>query len=235
MKKLFALVLSLALLLSAVSALADDGKFSLASFEALDGFEIHKDEERGIAFITLSVSSQQEISYVHKYESDNYYSTINNDILVINYSGSSPTPVFRTWIYYFAMQQQDITSVTFILDGVSYHFTDVQYSEGPQKMEEGDTEEILLIKHGRNTADFTAAIMAEGIHYLNEYYGKDNKDVPLPQMTMILHGREDIVVEDLPRGFWTDCGFMGLMMQKEGILHYIGENDGSTCKTEGGK
>ena len=215
----------LALVMSCSAAFAESTEFTekpYADYPTL--FSIEYNEENNIAFIEVDADIS-EYAFTHKYESEYHYSSIYNDILVINYSSTDRFPVLRTWINYTADKPQHFTSVTFILEGKSYTFTDISSEDRNRELENGYLEQ-LLIKYGMNNVDFFREVVSTSVAYLTS----DDDTKQLPVMKMILHGDEDIeaVVPDM---FWTDMGMLTLpFFNNDGAwLSYIFDNDGTPC------
>lgn len=217
MKKVFCMLLVLAVFLGSCSAaFADGDEYTVkpyADYESL--FTVDVNTEKDVAFVETTLEAK-DCAFTHKYESSTTYSAIYNDILVLDYSKSSRYPLLRTWIIYAADKAQNIKSVTFELEGQSFTFTDISNEDRVEKSEKGYTEK-LLIKHGKNNSDFWVKIMAAAISSLST---DEDKKTEAPKMKMILHGDEDIEA-DVPDKFWFDFGLLA--------LPYI-SNDGAWIK-----
>lgn len=128
-KRLVALALSLALVLTIVSpAVADDG-FDMSAIRGNDYLEISVDKEEGVAFVTTKMSVAGR-SFTHEYESETRYSYFESDILVLDYYSDNPKGILRTWITYSADEFLYITSVSFLLMEKNISFLTSQIANG---------------------------------------------------------------------------------------------------------
>ena len=231
MKRIISLALCLSILCTAVSAFAlPTFEMSLYS-ENSELYNVDVDSERGVAFIETS-EKNSNVAFTHKYESDFYYSTIRNDILVIDYYKSSRYPVVRTWIDYRADKALNIYAVSFVYDGKTYTFSDVADKDRVVQLENGVSEQ-LLIKYGSNNSDFFVDIAMAVVEYGFARFGDDgDSEAKQPEMKMILHGTEDVVVDELPTGFWNDLFVIVMSMMKDDYLQFIRDNEGTPCKVK---
>lgn len=228
MKKVISFILFVTLMFTTVPV------FALPTFEMsfyssnANIYSVDVDSDSGVAFIETK-SSNSELAFTHKYESNFYYSTIRSDILVIDYFKSNRYPVFRTWIDYRADKALNIYAVSFVIDGKTYTFSDVADRDRIEKLDNGVSEK-LLIKYGSANSDFFASVAADSLSYaFSRYGGEGDSEVETPQMKMILHGTEDVEV-DIPANFWVDFSLLALSMTENDYLGYIGDNDGTPCK-----
>lgn len=200
MKKLYALVALLLCVCLAGTACADIIDLSYVEDSPLLTLDVESHGDMDVAFIesTLSVSAR---SFVHKYESETKYSHTFFDILITDYRDSSQEDsAHRLWIYYHADNgYQNIDSVTFNVAGTRYTFTGVS-SPSRCEYEDGVYEERLLIKFSVSNMSFLSAL---------EQLIPTDGSMPDADITMTLHGKEDITVE-LGSGFMLD--FMGLRL-----------------------
>ena len=230
LKKSFACFLALCILLTcAAVSYADDSDFDIEKYSKYEKlFDIDIDTDSDVAFIETN-TAVSKLAFQHKYESEYSYSYIQSDIIVIDYSRSSRFPVIRTWITYNADKAQNIDSVTFKYDGKTYTFTGIGDKERVTKEENGYRER-LLIRYGTDNADFFIAVSVGSVGYLQKI-NQNDANAKAPEMTMILHGDEDIEAT-VPADFWTDFGLLVLpfMSNDYAWVHYIGENDGTPCK-----
>ena len=231
MKRGLALILFAAMLVSCCAAFAEEEAavtpFNLNTFESnTDYFTVEVDAENDRAFVETKYDAES-LAYTHKYESDHYFSFVTNDILVLNYSDENGRePIFRTWIYYAADALQNITSVTFEIDGKSYTFTDISDPARNEQKENGYVEK-LVIKYGFDNWDFFAAVAASAVSFMLSE--EENKTAP--ELKMILHGDEDIEAM-VPENFWGDFAFlMAPFLADDGAwLQHLLQNDGTPCE-----
>lgn len=184
MKKCIALILVLLLCsLSMGTALADKLDFSYVQANP-EAYDLDMDDEDDLCFITTTLSSRDR-HYSHDLESDHYWSTTQFDVICLNLDSSSPYPVWRLWVSYSSeIRYINLHSVTFILHGRSYTFTDVSDPEWVRQ-KEGTYMEEILIKFGTDSAAFIAEL---------KKYAKELTDIADFSCTMILHGDEDLTV-----------------------------------------
>ena len=189
-------------------------------------FYVEADQAAGCTFIGTQLPTEQ-CAFTHIYESQNLYSLIQSDILVIDLS-DGPFPVLRTWIYFASDNPHNIQSVTFLFEDKKYTFTDIADSERNEITEKGSTER-LLIQYGRDNSDFLSDILVGSLAYLLS----EDENAAAPEMKMILHGDEDIEAV-IPDAFWQDFALLVLPYTNNDYawLSYIGLNDGTPCTIE---
>ena len=223
MKKLVALLISVALLCGSVSALAD-GTFEMDAYTSPNVFTVEVDSDNDIAFIDTQMGNDV-LSFSHKYEND-YYSVMRNDILVINQSSASRYPVLRTWITYRGTKALNFSSISFIIDDKEYVLTDVA-SADRNSQEDNNFEEILLIKYGYQNWDLFAALAATALSYYGDWV--EDKETAVPDIKVILHGTEDIEV-NASGNFLLDLGVFVLSMYSADTLGMLVEIEGTPCQ-----
>lgn len=222
MKKLLALVLALVLSCCALSAAFADVDLTTVR-ENSNLFTLDVSDDGTAAFIEsqLTVATR---SFVHKYESDNRYSSTQWDVLLVNYDTPDVYPVFRLWVNYCADEYLNLKSVSFIFDGKEYLFTGVSEDAEWHRKDEKGVIEQALIKFGTSNLAFPAALE-------NIFSGVDDIQAAAQsaKCTMILHGDEDIEVE-LGEGFFMD--FLGVKLAYTGIngLDYADKAIASTME-----
>lgn len=150
----------------------------------------------GTAVFVETVLTAKDRHFTHKYESDYYWSSTQFDVLGVNYGTNDAYPVWRVWIVFANDKSfKNIDSVTFVIEGKRYTFTDISDPDWLTKNETSYLEE-MLIKFGLDNLDFVV--------HLEQYCNKLD-DVDDFQGTLILHTRsgEDITVS-LGGGFALD-------------------------------
>ncbi|MBR4501765.1 MAG: hypothetical protein IKP22_07735 [Clostridia bacterium] len=214
MKKYFAFILTLALLFSCASSLADGYDMSYIS-ENSKVFTVDVDEFSGIAFVE-SVLTAQDLSFVHRHESDYRYSSTRFDILVINHDQSDAYPIPRLWITYCADEFINCDSVTFTLDGKDYTFTGISSPDWCYKDEKGATEKVL-IKFGSENLPFLAEL--EKLSDLYPTYDDLMDEVSGPKVRLVLHGSNEDVNATLGSGFMLDFALLieGAYLNTDGL------------------
>lgn len=227
MKKLFAAILALIMILSLASALADP-VFDMATYSEYDSlFDIQEDPESHNAFVMTKMETES-LAYTHKYESDSLYSFIQSDIIVLDYDSAEAFPILRTWIYYCADEPLGIESVSFVVDGITYTLTDVTDGDGGFVDERGSCEELLII-YGTDNWEFFTAMMANSISYASMSQNETDTVDP-PDMKMILHGKEDVEV-DVPANCLFDYGLLAMpFLSSDDWLQFVLEMDGNPCE-----
>ena len=224
-KEIIALLMSMLMLFSAVSALADGEAFTVDPYKNYDTlFKIDVDTDAGCAFVETQESAEN-LAFHHSYDVDGAISIIYSDILVLDYYKSSRTPIFRTWICYAGDTPHYFQSVTFEFEGKKYTFSDIGDPEWVEKKDYGYSEK-LLIRYGKNNTEFFAAVLAAGLTYVAD----KSEDKKAPTMKMTLHGLKDIETE-VPESFWLDFALLGVpFMGNDGAwMKYIVQNGGDAC------
>lgn len=214
MRKLVALLLMVSLLLTASAALALDLSYVE---ENPDLFTIEPNEESAVAFIESTLTASQR-EFHHQNDSEYYRSVTQFDILVLEYGTDNAYPVWRLWISYVEDEKfQNFDSITFVVDGASYTFTEVS---SPDWVEETTTScfEDMMIKIGVGNLSFAAAL---------ETYCNNLETMEDFTATMILHGEEDITVE-LGEGFASDFLWTKAAYTKMGGFNTVGGVVGTT-------
>ncbi len=191
MKKMMAALSALVLMMSVLAgALAAEG-FDMSEVESnTKYYTVDVDRDSDVAFIESTLTREQ-LSFVHKYESEYRYSSTHFDVLAIDYRDDSKRyPVPRLWVTWCAGDYQNIESVTFEIEGREFTFSDCWDREWRTKDEKGVVEE-LLIKMGTENADFMMALNS---------YAKNNQEAIIRdpsslKIPITLHGNEDIRAE----------------------------------------
>ncbi|MBR5344872.1 MAG: hypothetical protein IK127_03525 [Clostridia bacterium] len=177
MKRIAALLLTLCLLLTAASALADVDLSYLEQYP--DIFDVTQGEV--LTFICDSMTAE-DLSFVHAHESDYRYSYMYFELWIEN-GYDVIYPVLN--IVYNADELLNITAVSFDLEGVRYTFS-VDLDE-PDRDEKGITEDPLIF-FGIENVEFLSALEdivddCDTAEEMEEY-----------RITAILHGDEDLTV-----------------------------------------
>ena len=183
MKKLVALiaVLMLAMTVSTAFAATLDLSYPL---NKPDVYTVEPSEDGSVVFIE-TVLTASDRHFTHKYESDYYWSSTQFDVLGLGYGEDYGYPVWRVWVIFANdIGYQNINSVTFVVQGTSYTFTDISDPDWQNKLNNSYLEECL-IKFGMDNLEFVVAL---------EQYVNSLEDVDDFTATLILHGDEDIEV-----------------------------------------
>lgn len=197
MKKILSIVL---FLLLALPASAGYDTSMVESYDYLYDFDVQDD----VAFIDGSTFLKaKDLAFEHAYESDDYYSYVRNDLVLVNYPSEDQYPVWRTWIYLNGKKDIRVDSATFAFGGKTYTFTGLLEEDSITQTDKGETRQVLRIKHSFENMDFIAD--------LETYYDEltagadsayqavmDNADIRLT-----LHGTEELSVR-LPSEFLLD-------------------------------
>lgn len=191
--------------------------------EASNVYTIDVSSDGEAAFIESRLSTQDR-SFVHKYESENLYSSTQFDILIVDYLKTSAYPVMRLWITYSADDAfMNITSASFIIGNKKYTFSGIADSDWYQQDDRGYIEQVL-IKFGIDNLEFLVA--------LEDMFNDSDSVVETAKNStckMILHGRENIEV-DLGSSFFLDFLAIKMAMVNIGGLDYMDKALSSTMK-----
>lgn len=201
MKKFLALLAACMLLvLTTSSAFATTVDLSYVESNT-DVFEVDPSSDGTAKFIETVLTSEER-HFTHKYESDYYWSSTQFDVLVLGLDGDDQYPVWRCWIVFADDQRfRNIDSATFVLNGVSYTFSDIGDPEIWHSTRENDDGTItyleeMLIKFGMNNVEFPAA--------LEEYRRSLPEDFSGFECTLILHAADEDITISLGQGFIWD-------------------------------
>lgn len=228
MKKIISVLLAAVMILSICSTAFAKTGFDMSYFEEGDTFTIEIDDDGDTAFIYYDVSAAIR-SFVHKYESNEYYSTFDTDIIIVDYDKKSDRyPVLRTWIDYRADEYMNFESVSFIIDGKEYLFSDISLDDSCEELEVGIRED-LLVKYGDYSEDFVNVLFEKSYELLSQASEED--ELNFPEMKMILHGKEDIEA-DVSEGFWYQMSLTLIGLDNSGQLDRIFDVDGCPCSVK---
>ena len=185
MRKIFCMLLVCFLLFGTVPMAAADDPFDLTYvYSRSDDYDVSTDTEEDVTFVTSNMTVK-ELAFSHADESDSFYSYVWHDMLVIDSSQRTRYPVFRMWISVATeMDYKYISSVTFIVDGQEFTFSDIDDNDW-FSMNKGDYVQKLLIKFGESNIDFLIAVERFCNKVAQDDYAGDYS------VRMILHGRRD--------------------------------------------
>lgn len=193
-------------------------------------FTVTVNEEEDVAFIDTTTESR-DMAFTHRFESDSYYSLINPDIIVLNYSRPADRfPVFRVWIRYRGKEQMNFRSAEFILpDGRTFTVWDIASPDRVYTKDDGSFAEDLLIRFGKNNLPLFRELYNESLAYAANLYGDSgDSSAPPPAIRLVLHGDEDVEAE-LPSSFWADLGIYCVTLPDGPDTSYILKNEGEPC------
>lgn len=189
-KRLMGLVLCLLLLAATSTALATTTVELSPARGNPDLYEITAEAESDIAYIRTT-RSIKECAFSHEKESSRYYSYFKPDILVRDYDTDHPYGLFRTWIIYTADEFLHIHSVTFVLGGNDYTFSDVSRPawSGVLADDDGNAngvhEELLIVyDSSESCVSFVNALFDWAKPLLIKQ--------PIPDIPIIFHGDTDV-------------------------------------------
>lgn len=212
------------------SALGNNG-FTMSTFtEYPKIFTITERKEDDLVFIDTTTESRDE-AFVHRYESDSYYSLIYPDIIVLNYSDTSGQfPVLRVWICYRGTKEMNFRSAEFILPGGdTFTVSDISEPDRVYLKDDGSYAEDLLVRFGTNNFPLFKELATAAIRYANDQYGDDgDRSAPPPAIRLVLHGNEDLEV-NLPSVFWADLGLFCVTLPEDLDTSFITRNEGNPC------
>ncbi|MBQ3667676.1 MAG: hypothetical protein II920_00470 [Clostridia bacterium] len=227
MKRFVSALIVLALMLSACAL--GEGGFDFTPFTSMgDFFVIYMDEENYGASVDINFSPEMT-AFTHKYESDYYYSTMVASLFIDEYSSPAAKPELVTVITYFADEPLNISSVSFIIGGREYVFTDETDEGDPPHIREVEhgTRQLMVIEHGANNIELTQTIMTQGLLYCYAL-ADETSDAPLPELKIVLHGTEDVEFVP-PESYWMSLG----MFYRLGIMYDFAEDllgaEGDEC------
>lgn len=159
-------------------------EFDLTQFEFEGEFEglFLVTHEEDAVFIDADLPVKER-SFSHKYDSQNYYSAVNTDLIVINPKESDEYVVPRIWIYYRTEEEQlNVKTVEFVIGKEIYAYspdkTDIS------ELKHGTVEESILIKLGRSS-----------LGTMNAWYQAFERDEPI---MVRLIGEKDRVEFEFP-------------------------------------
>ena len=184
MKKIIAFFVSVMLLLAlAAPALAATPDLTFVKANP-DVFSLTTSEDGEDLYVS-TVLTAKNLHFVHKYESNYYWSFTRFEIAVPDYQTDEAAPLWQLWITYSNdLKIMEIDSVTFIVNGRSFTFSGISDPRLQTQKENGFIEEMMIC-FGSEGLDFLLA--------MEEYCGTLN-DANDFRCTMILHGSEDITV-----------------------------------------
>ena len=230
MKKQFCSVLCLMLaLVLAAPALADGFDLSLMR-ENSSLYEIDVNTDSGVAFVSSTFTPSQ-LSFEHKYDSSAYYSSLYNDLIVLDYFGTDSYPVWRIWVEYYGTQHIYATQVSFSFNGKKYTFSGVADSDRVTTAENGDAHETLLIKLGTDNMEFVVDMLAYWDILTADAVDGDITTAVLDNcsMTMTLSGTENITVE-VPPIFMLDFYLATTAFMQGDVSNFSKVTDPTTLK-----
>ena len=153
----------------------------------------------GTALFIESTLTAKDRHFIHTYESDYYWSSTQFDILCLGMNTSDQYPLMRMWIVFANDKSfKKVDSVTIILDGTSYTFTDIDDPENWHERAEQSYIERMLIKFGADNVDFLAAM--EKIADRTT----DTDTLHAFSCTMILHAENEDITVTLGYNFLLD-------------------------------
>ena len=221
MKKVLALLLSLALTVSCTAALAETETeaakpLDLSTFEKnSEVFSLAASEDGSSAMVVVNQTAEHR-AFSTPYDHPEYYSVIFPALIVLNYPDeANRIPVLEIYISYRGTKALNISSVSFIGGVMSrrdHRFT----PEVSRSAEDGTAGEEMLIALGRTAADsgLLLDLIMDGYGYTNLNYAKgEDSQGKLPDWTVILHGDEDVEIS-LPKSFWTELGLMTVALNE---------------------
>lgn len=163
----------------------------------------------GSAYFVETVLTAKDRHFTHKYESDYYWSSTQFDVLVLGIDSNDQYPVWRCWVIYANDTSfKKIDSVTFVLGGKRYTFTDIDDPENWYTQNETSYLEEMLIKFGMDNLEFVVAL---------EEYCNSLESVDDFQCTLILHAANEDITVTLGSGFALD-----FMLTKKAYLEMDG-------------
>ena len=233
MKRIIALVL--ALVFSIGCAAADNKSFNAGFFTDNDSyFEFTVPEDGNSAFIEVKGMSAGNRAFVTPYDSETYYSTVYPELMITDYTAEeAQNAAFRIWIRYRGTKHLNISTVSFILDGIEYRFLDVTKPDWTATKEDGTAAEDAMIMLGRDisNATFFAGLLAKAVEYMEAKV--TDPETSLPEAALILHGEEDVETV-LPRAFWEEMAVFALSLDEINGFQFLTRSyTGTPCEILG--
>ena len=233
MKKIVALVL--ALVFSIGCAAADNKSFDAGFFaDNASLFSVTVPEGEDSAFIEIRDMSAGSRAFVTPYDSETYYSTVYPELMITDYMAEdAQNAAFRIWIRYRGTKHLNISTVSFLLDGIEYRFLDVTTPDWTATKEDGTAAEDAMIMLGRDisNATFFAGLLAKAMEYMEAKVM--NQETSLPEAALILHGDEDVETA-LPSAFWEEMAVFALSLDEINGFQFLTRNyTGTPCEIHG--
>lgn len=188
MKKFFALMMALVLMMSICPAFAAGLDMSYVDKHA-DVYSVYiPEDEPTKAFIDTSNGfGVDELAFEHKYEHPNRYSYISTDIIVFDYGTDDAEAYLRTWICYEGTEPIYATSCTFVVDGVKYTLSDLSDPDD-MGVDDGGVYQDMCILYDTKNMDVLSALYSF-VQTRIEQEDYDSIEIPV-----ILHGTEDLEI-----------------------------------------
>lgn len=207
MKKYIALMLTILFALSLASSAMAAYDFSfVAEYDGLYEVSLHEDED--YAFIDcISNSSVADYSFATPYESEQYYSYLYNDLIVLDYSTDEAYSVWRLWVEYTGTQTIKANKIAFTFDGKTFTFGNLYDEENMDREENGDYAETYMIKFGPDSLPFIEALST----YVDTLSTGDSPYDSLMSngaITMTMYGADEKITVTLPNLFLMDFDVM---------------------------
>lgn len=229
MKRIILLVLALVLFTGC--AAADNKSFDVGFFRDNASFFRFTVPEEGESAFIETLETAEHRAFITPYESETYFSTVYPEIMVSDYTEEKAgNAAFRIWIRYRGTKHLNISTVSFILDGMEYRFLDVTVPEWNATKEDGTAAEDAMIMLGRDisNATFFAGLLAKAVEYVEAKAADPEK--ALPEVTMILHGEEDVEVT-LPGAFWEETAAFAIALDAVNGFQFLTRNyTGTPCE-----
>ena len=164
MKRIIAL--TLALVLSIGCAAADNKSFNIRFFKDNASFFRFTEPEGGESAFIETLETAERRAFMTPYDSETYFSTVYPEIMVSDYTeDEAEHAAFRIWIRYRGTKHLNISTVSFILDGMEYRFLDVTTPDWTATKEDGTAAEDAMIMLGKDisNATFFAGLLARAV------------------------------------------------------------------------
>ena len=196
MKRLAAFIIGIIFILCSCSASAGSLDLSMLKDSKILSFDINND---GNAFVKSACGHQ---SFTHEGALEQYPSGVYSDIIIGDYYSADQVAFWRFWISYSAEKYMGITSVTLILDGNQYTFTNVGSKD---RMHDYGTNvrENPSIVFGKNNMAFWMKLL------LKWEALEDKSEILDSSMTMILHGPAKDLTVELSGVVLADLAYLG--------------------------
>ncbi len=235
MKRITALILtSILVIIRAVSGIAENTETATRMFdpsyyqENSDYFRTDVSEDGSTAYIqTLAAAENRAFST--PYENDLYYSTVFPELMITGWDTETERiPFFRIWIRYRGTKHLNIGAVSLIADGTDYRFLDVSSPDWIATKEDGTAAQdmVLVLGSNPNNATCFALLFSRAIEYARN--GLDDPATTQPDISMILHGDEEIAVT-FPADFWSELAMFADSLDSINGFSYLTSVTGTPC------
>ncbi len=235
MKRIAALILTFILaMMLAVSGIAENTETATRMFDS-SYYQENKDyfrtdvSEDGTAAYIQTLAEAENRAFSTDYENDLYYSTVFPELMITGWDTETERiPFFRIWIRYRGTKLLNIDAISLVIDGTDYRFLDVTSPGWTATKEDGTAAQDMVLVLGANPNNATcfAMLFSRAIEYARN--SLDDPATPLPDISMILHGDEEMAVT-LPADFWSELAMFAYSLDSINGFSYLASAPGTFC------